>query len=182
MDDFLRFVEEEFTRDKEYFVPRDKGKIEYRKCGLKKDKHLLRIEEVLYEYYRRNKEKKKEIISLSEAHGYHRFRGYSILRDMDYILLPTDTPLFYSVYLPNKHFNRKKDTSIGVSFFVDGDDDVFSKLQMARGTVEAERYLIAISDREECVVVDVAVRDSIRRVMEECIVHGKGAAVSSDVE
>ncbi|KAI5184944.1 hypothetical protein NEHOM01_0495 [Nematocida homosporus] len=116
-------IAEKFQKHHQQYIPKDPGRHEYRKCGYKEDKLvsgllksspplLLELEEVLFEIKTISE---LELDLYAKQKGYEYFSIYKKIREAGWILLPKSSPSYlYQLFSPDKNFNRKTSTSIGL--------------------------------------------------------------------
>jgi len=142
-------IAQKYIRSEYGYTPIDPGRQEYRKCGIRENKLIMQIEEVLYTI-------KAECSVLSDyaakEHTYIYYTVYKTIRDHGWILIPyKDTKYMYELHKPNKHYNRKIDTTDTLLYIVSMHErvsiDVFAHTQY-------KSIVLAITDRDAFLLVE----------------------------
>ncbi|OAG31890.1 hypothetical protein NEDG_00365 [Nematocida displodere] len=127
---------ERFAATPEGYIPKDPGRHELRKCGLKEDVLILQIEEALFEL---KLPLTDTLVQYASTRGYLHYRTYSDIRSKGMILMRTKTLYLYHLHRPNKHFTRKmtSDTFLQIVGPEETLSDVFAPTVFAISTDEA---------------------------------------------
>ncbi|KAI5137594.1 hypothetical protein NEAUS05_2247 [Nematocida ausubeli] len=159
-------INDRFVKIGENYTPKDPGRQEFRKCGVKRNELTLTIEEVLYDVAVTNEEIHAAEIYATQA-GYQHFLTYHAIRRSGWILIKEDiktevnndisrsnlniyTKYFYKLYQPDKNFNRKISTHIShlliVTPFHTFSSEIFSAL-------ETESLVFAVSHQNTFTII-----------------------------
>ncbi|KAI5159723.1 hypothetical protein NEAUS03_0533 [Nematocida ausubeli] len=166
IDEIQNRIEDRFMKTGENYTPKDPGRQEFRKCGVKRSSLTLTIEEVLYDVAVTNEEIQAAEIYATQA-GYMHFLTYHAIRRSGWILIkenirtevPKDitrsnlnihTKYFYKLYKPDKNFNRQKSTHISHLLIVTPFHTFSSEIFSALGT---ESLVFAVSHENTFTII-----------------------------
>ncbi|KAI5146123.1 hypothetical protein NEPAR05_1906 [Nematocida parisii] len=164
-----RLILDKFIPDGINYIPKDPGRQQYRKCGIKEEKLILALEEVLFDILS-PEINQLDVNEYAINSGYKHFLTYREIRKAGWILIPNTLPIlpiteifitekrsscynpryFYKVYQPDKHFNRKNSKLYGYLLIVTP-LDIFT--QEVFSYTENLPLLIAVSDGDTFTVI-----------------------------
>ncbi|KAI5170766.1 hypothetical protein NEFER03_0225 [Nematocida sp. LUAm3] len=152
---------EKFAKQEDLYVPKDPGRQEYRKVGIKKDKTLyLSIEEALFEI----KEAPETALNeYAQSLGYEFFIAYKKIRETGWILM-REEKYMYRMFAPDKHFDRKTKESSLFLMMVSCDSPL-EKNHFIK--VPSKDMVLAICDGDTFLLVSARKCDSPLEVLEE---------------